>query len=205
MKILLSITIILCCFQDYSTAQHIKKKSKGSQQSSENSRTLQYNPNAKNNIHDLNEIKIQGPNGRFSISEVKPGNFGEISGCLTLKQNGPGLFSYKRDFVDDTIYQDMEGMLGYGKMVQNLMVGEEQILKVSGENSDNPKLQFVLFGENSIIRFEGRVEISGYTFLGEGAENDKLTFALIDNYGLVYLRGKGKVVFNDGKEGVLGE
>jgi len=61
-----------------------------------------------------------------------------------------------------------------------------------------------LFGDSSIHRFKGKVEIQGYTFIGEGDKFNRLTFCVIKDIGYVYLRGKGKVLLKDGKEASLG-
>jgi len=54
-----------------------------------------------------------------------------------------------------------------------------------------------------IYRYDGAVDMGKYTFIGEGGQQNRLTFALVD-IGYVYLRGKGKVVFPDGRTVSLG-
>ena len=43
-----------------------------------------------------------------------------------------------------------------------------------------------------------------YKFISEGDRFNKLTFAVIQDQGYVYLRGKGKVISADGSEKLLG-
>lgn len=54
-----------------------------------------------------------------------------------------------------------------------------------------------------IYGYDGEVDMGRYKFIGEGGKQNRLTFVLVD-VGYVYLRGKGKVVFPDGRIVVLG-
>lgn len=73
--------------------------------------------------------------------------------------------------------------------------------------------------EKPIFRFKGEVKFDGYTFKGEGDETERLTFTKMfpkslrlnfDNNtftsyaAFVYVRGRGKILFPDGKEVKLG-
>lgn len=63
------------------------------------------------------------------------------------------------------------------------------------------------FGDGSVHRFAGKIELGrgNYTFIiGEGDKLNRLTFALIKDVGYVYLRGKGRVLLKNGKEIKLG-
>ncbi len=70
----------------------------------------------------------------------------------------------------------------------------------------------LLLGNKSIHRFAGEVRLGGGlggeglpTVIGEGGKGDRLTFVLLEGVGYVYLRGKGKVVYPDGKIVKLGK
>jgi hypothetical protein len=52
----------------------------------------------------------------------------------------------------------------------------------------------------TVHRFEGSVILAGYTFENEGDTTHRLTFAIVEDVGYVYLRGKGKVRQKDGRE-----
>lgn len=57
-------------------------------------------------------------------------------------------------------------------------------------------------GQGSVWRFKGKVvNLLGFTF--EGNEEDPLRFVLIENHGLVFLYGSGKVISKDGTETVF--
>ena len=62
-----------------------------------------------------------------------------------------------------------------------------------------------LGGNYGIHRFDGAIEINGYRFVGMGNKTNRLTFALIENVGYIYLRGKGMVVLKNGEEVKLGD
>ncbi|RJQ51373.1 MAG: hypothetical protein C4526_10335 [Nitrospiraceae bacterium] len=59
-------------------------------------------------------------------------------------------------------------------------------------------------GNGSIHEIYGSVRIGNYNFLNEGDKSDRLNFGIIESYGYVYLRGKGKVILPDGTEVKLG-
>jgi hypothetical protein len=56
----------------------------------------------------------------------------------------------------------------------------------------------------SIHRFQGTVKLGRHVFVGEGEARERLTFAYIPPYGYIYLRGKGRVILDGGKEVKLG-
>src|SRR3990167_4930371 len=60
------------------------------------------------------------------------------------------------------------------------------------------------FGDSSIHRFKGKVKFCSYTFIGDGDKANRFTFCFIKDIGYVYLRGKGKVIPDNGKEVELG-
>jgi hypothetical protein len=124
----------------------------------------------------LKEVKAQRGPGRFRIKEIAP-LADYRSGQVTLTGIG--------DSGDAEVSGDLEiGLKADG----------------SGGSINIP------WGKDSIHRFVGKVEIkgTGYTFIGEGDESHRLTFALVDGVGYVYLRGKGKVIGKEGKEIKLG-
>lgn len=61
--------------------------------------------------------------------------------------------------------------------------------------------RYDLFGDQSIHRFVGEVQLFGVTFLDKGEELNPLTFFVDRNLGYVYLRGKGRVII-EGKDPV---
>lgn len=64
-----------------------------------------------------------------------------------------------------------------------------------------------IFGNGSIHRIIGKIGFphGQYSYVvGEGDKLNLLTFAVIDKIGYVYMRGKGKLIKNDGTEILLG-
>jgi len=54
------------------------------------------------------------------------------------------------------------------------------------------------FTDGSVHRFTGTIPFATLlTLYGDGDKNHRLTFAIIAEYGMVYLRGSGRVVIND--------
>lgn len=123
----------------------------------------------------IDEIKNKKINPKFFISEIQSEG---ISGSLTLKGTGlSSIISMKMEFPNDAIPVSM-GSMSMGRSIP--------------------------FGENSIHRFIGTIEIYGYTFHSEGSKLNRLTFAVLQDIGYTYIRGKGKVVMKDGKEITFG-
>ncbi len=56
----------------------------------------------------------------------------------------------------------------------------------------------------SIVRVVGRIAVCGVEIIAEDTGGERLTFAFSETYGLVYLRGTGRVILGDGTELVLG-
>lgn len=51
------------------------------------------------------------------------------------------------------------------------------------------------FGDGSVHRYVGRIPFAPeLTIIGDGDKNHRLTFALLAPYGMVYLRGTGRIV-----------
>ena len=71
--------------------------------------------------------------------------------------------------------------------------GDNPLFGYSEEGLDFP------MGIESIHRYKGEFYFKGYTFIGEGDKDERLTFCILD-VGYVYLRGKGIVRTKDGKE-----
>ena len=59
----------------------------------------------------------------------------------------------------------------------------------------------VKMGNGSILSFKGKIYLNGITFRGD--DIDPLVFTVLDNVGLVYVRGKGSVILKDGREAFL--
>jgi hypothetical protein len=69
-----------------------------------------------------------------------------------------------------------------------------------GDGFDVPQrgLPSASFGEGSVHRYAGRVPIAeSLTIFGDGDKDHRLTFAILVPYGMVYLRGTGRVVLSD--------
>lgn len=59
----------------------------------------------------------------------------------------------------------------------------------------------VKMGSGSILSFEGTISLEGITFnTFKGDKIDPLIFTLLENLGLVYIRGKGSVILRDRRE-----
>jgi hypothetical protein len=123
----------------------------------------------------LQEIRNKGADDRFFIKEFTPKS--GPPGSMTLVQAGKGALGVETEFPSDRL------------PVAN--------------NWPTP------FGNLSINRFKGRVELdiggAAYTFISEDSKFNRLTFAVVDGMGYVYLRGKGTVMPKDGKEVKLGD
>ena len=198
---LLCAVLILYAAQGCASTQLSKNQTEAEFQSPVVAESPQ-DPHAVANAYDLKEIESRGPGSRFTIAEAKSAEAANISGYFTLRQVDSNSYSYKREFKDDVVYLDMKGLFGAGKGAQKLEIGKESEFSYY---DDNPSDHHLPFQAISIIRFEGKIEIAGYVFFGEGTSDNRLTFALVDNMGLIYLRGKGKVLFSNGNEVKLGE
>ena len=56
------------------------------------------------------------------------------------------------------------------------------------------------FTDGSVHRFVGTIPFANLlTLYGDGDRNHRLTFAVIAEYGMVYLRGRGRVVLENGR------
>ncbi|MFC1653134.1 ankyrin repeat domain-containing protein [Planctomycetota bacterium] len=68
-------------------------------------------------------------------------------------------------------------------------------------------MRSAIFGNESIHRFHGEVKFDNVklpAFIGDGNNSNRLTFLLLKDTGYVYMRGKGRVVFPDGRTVELG-
>jgi hypothetical protein len=129
----------------------------------------------------IQEIKDKGAGNRFVIKEIKPAK-SDSTVSLTLtgywKQQGPMRF--------------------YDRNVLAEFPGDNPLFGISGSDI------IPAMGNGSVHRFDGELKMFGYTFIGEGDRLNRLTFAILDGVGYVYLRGKGRVLAKDGKEYKLG-
>lgn len=132
-------------------------------------------PQAEQKI--IQEIKDKGAGNRFVIKEIKPDK-SDKTVSLTLtghwKQQGPMRF-YDRNVVAE-------------------FPGDNPLFGIWGSDLIPAR------GNGSVHRFDGELKMFGYTFIGEGDSLNRLTFAVLDGVGYVYLRGKGRVLAKDGKE-----
>jgi len=93
-----------------------------------------------------------------------------------------------------------------GNVTAVLQFPGDRILMMNPFSGGSESAQ-VLLGDGSIQRFAGKVSCGlpgGYTFTGEGDDLNLLTFGMLKGVGYVHLRGKGKVIMQDGKEVKLG-
>lgn len=195
MYILLCIFILLPSSLSYPSIHKLKLNLLEEFQFLDSTQTLN-DPYVDINMSEMNNIKDNGPGSSYSLVNIKPANIAIYSGYFTLLQKDSVTYAVKRDFESDIVYADLKGL--FGKMEQELKVGKESDFTYYPTDTSISKFMMPI-QSNSIIRFEGIFSIAGYTFIGEGTGAEKLTFTLVDNYGLVYLRGKGKIEFNDGK------
>lgn len=68
-------------------------------------------------------------------------------------------------------------------------------------------MQSILFGHRSVHRFSGEVKFANTklpVFIGDGDKSNRLTFLLLKDTGYIYMRGRGRVVFPDGRTVELG-
>lgn len=64
-------------------------------------------------------------------------------------------------------------------------------------------LRPIIWHIGATLRFVGKFEKNGYTFVGEGSKLERLTF-IVDEAQVKYKSGKGRVVMKDGREIKLG-
>lgn len=114
------------------------------------------------------------------------------------------------------IVQNSEGQYvsipHYGEF-PNKSIGFQREYFSSTQGSANipvkPENFIRLFRNQCILRFVGtiKLDLGDYEDViinGEGDRNNRLTFALLNEIGLVYIRGRGNIVFNNGKRAELG-
>lgn len=127
----------------------------------------------------INEIKNNGVGNRLLVKDIMTRS--NSSGSLTIEGTDSDFVGLLMEFPSDGIPISIS--MGSG----------------------GPSIPF---GDSSIHRFKGKVSFGGkncsYTFIGEGEKTNRLTFCLLNGIGYVYLRGKGKVIFDNGKEVKLG-
>lgn len=54
-------------------------------------------------------------------------------------------------------------------------------------------------GDGCVHRYQGEVRLRDFTLVGDGDWSNRLTFAVIEDVGYVFLRGKGRVEMPDGR------
>lgn len=121
----------------------------------------------------IDEIKRKGVGSRFIVKEYMPRP--DKSGSITLMEE-PEHIRFLPEFPGDMKELFFDGKTGMFSPPS---------------------------GYDSVHRFVGKIEFkigNVYAFIGEGDKLNRLTFALIQNIGYIYVRGKGKAILKEGTE-----
>jgi hypothetical protein len=115
------------------------------------------------------EIKTDGPGSRFAFEEMTPDTQGARR-SVTMAAAGGGVLTLSREYPGDGFDLPRAGVVPSAS-----------------------------FGEGSVHRYAGRVPLAEtLTIFGDGDKDHRLTFAILADYGMVYLRGTGRVVLAAG-------
>lgn len=142
---------------------------------------------AKATLEDaqIQQIETEGIGGCFIISDILPETDTGIVCSFTIKTGtNPENWLLKTVYSKDTIPMKMS----QGPLAGAVITGTGSYFTPAGDISS--------LKSGSVLRFEGKVLLKGFTF--EGDEQDPLTFILLEK-GLVYVTGKGKVTLKDGR------
>jgi hypothetical protein len=121
------------------------------------------------------EIRTDGPGSRFAIEEMTPDTQGARR-SVTMEAAGGRIMTLSREFPGDGFDAPPGGVVPSAS-----------------------------FGEGSVHRYVGRVPFAEtLTIFGDGDKDHRLTFAILADYGMVYLRGTGRVVLAaEGKQATI--
>src|SRR5262245_46549895 len=132
----------------------------------------------------LEELLVRHPDqGQLLVPRI------EALAVEEIKRNGPG---------ERFVIPGLEPDEGQANSV-TLQATEDRITLVTEFPDDTARLRFT---DESVHRFIGRFPFADVvTLFGEGDKNHRLTFVVLDELGMVYIRGKGRAVTTaDGKE-----
>jgi len=150
----------------------------------------------------VENIRTNGAGGRFVIREITPDQK-LAKGSLTLRENPKGGVMGVVENSGDSVPINL-GEIG----IRGLQAtsGSRWIPNVFSKRDDGTikPTNDVPGGDGSVHRYSGMVPVPGQDdhilLVGEGERSERLTFALVEDVGYVYLRGKGKIgILKDGK------
>lgn len=122
----------------------------------------------------IDKILASGVGSRFAIAGVEATSDPPCS--ATIEEGAGDILMFDTEFTaDELIFQPMGGPM--------------------------------VLGHKSVHRYNGEINapIGDFThFVSDDDKTQRLTFAVLEGVGYVYLRGKGRVVRADGSEVVLG-
>lgn len=123
----------------------------------------------------IDQIKMGGPGKRFVIAQIKPIKGHEFVGYEPITFTG-------------------KSIVGNLLWVANGMTtaGNSTVIRFTSKTAFQDEI--VYLGPAKVYLPKN---IRGFIF--ESQPDNPLTFILMENYGLVYVRGHGKVIFPDGK------
>jgi hypothetical protein len=109
-----------------------------------------------------------------------------------IRRDGPG---------DRFVIPGLEPDEGQGNSV-TLQATSDRITLLTEFPGDTARVRFT---DGSVHRFIGRFPFADVvTLFGEGDKNHRLTFGVLDELGMVYIRGAGRAVTSaDGKEATI--
>jgi hypothetical protein len=135
----------------------------------------------------LEQVLVRHPDqGQLIVPRIEALTIAEI------RRDGPG----SRFAIEELTPDD-----GPGRSVTLEAVGRSTTVlrEFPGDAFDTPQgaSPSASFGDGSIHRYIGRVAFAPeLTIFGDGDRNYRLTFAILAGYGMVYLRGTGRVVIS---------
>src|SRR5205823_6542615 len=114
----------------------------------------------------------------------------EAVGIAEIRRDGPdSRFAIEEMTPDAGVGRSvtLEAAAG-GMTLSKEFPGDEFDVPQSGSPSAS-------FGDGSVHRYVGRVPFAeGLTIFGDGDKDHRLTFAILAEHGMVYLRGTGRIV-----------
>ena len=147
-------------------------------------RTLQSEIDAATSSAQLEAVLVRHPgDGQLIVPRI------EALAVEEIRKDGPG---------DRFVIPGLEPDEGQGNSV-TLQAGSDRITLLTEFPGDTARVRF---SDGSVHRFIGRFPFADVvTIFGEGDQNHRLTFVVLDELGMVYLRGLGRAVTSaDGKE-----
>lgn len=163
----------------------------------------------------VQEIARHGVSNRFAIKSFRPdvgcnkrdvctsGTLSEFDGGILISFECPG---DRCVIIEKSPFMSFTGFAGWDSTGKAATSTRKECVEyvLFGRDDSTKACNATLGAAPAIHRFAGTFSAPGYTFVSDGDSLHRLTFALIDSIGYVYVRGKGRVIPATGAELRLG-